>query len=122
MSESRAGRTGKVVRVVGPAIDVEFGEGDLPPIYQALHIKDSETGTEDVDVIVEGPDGWETVEFELDFVGLTPKIEIGLERDDDSDQEKEEAEDIDDADEGGDDMVLDRLYEGERVDRNNSHF
>ena len=53
MSESRAGRTGKVVRVVGPAIDVEFGEGDLPPIYQALHIKDSETGTEDVDVIVE---------------------------------------------------------------------
>ncbi len=47
------GAVGKVVRVVGPAVDIEFGEGYLPPIYQALRIEDSETGTEAVDVVVE---------------------------------------------------------------------
>jgi len=29
---------GKVVQIIGPVVDVEFGEKDLPPIYQALRI------------------------------------------------------------------------------------
>ena len=44
----------KVVAVVGPAVDVEFPEGHLPPIYQALRIKDDgEISSEKIDVIVE---------------------------------------------------------------------
>src|ERR1051326_8965307 len=29
---------GRVVQVIGPVLDVEFGEGYLPPIYQALRV------------------------------------------------------------------------------------
>src|SRR5438309_5016216 len=29
---------GKVVQVAGPAVDVQFTEGNLPPIYQALRV------------------------------------------------------------------------------------
>ena len=29
---------GKVIQIAGPAVDVEFPEGNLPPIYQALRI------------------------------------------------------------------------------------
>src|SRR2546430_16681911 len=32
------GHVGKVVQIIGPVVDVEFGEGHLPPIYQALRI------------------------------------------------------------------------------------
>ena len=35
-----AQRVGKVLTVVGPVVDVEFPSEDLPPIYQALRIKD----------------------------------------------------------------------------------
>ncbi|MDQ5839483.1 MAG: F0F1 ATP synthase subunit beta [Acidobacteriota bacterium] len=30
--------TGRVVQVIGPVLDVEFGDGYLPPIYQALRV------------------------------------------------------------------------------------
>ena len=42
---------GKVVQVIGPVLDVEF-EGHLPAIYNALHIKSSESDI-DIDVIAE---------------------------------------------------------------------
>ncbi len=29
---------GKITQVIGPVVDVEFGDGDLPPIYNALRI------------------------------------------------------------------------------------
>src|SRR5215475_6955870 len=29
---------GKVIQIAGPAVDVEFSEGSLPPIYQALRV------------------------------------------------------------------------------------
>ena len=29
---------GKVIQVAGPAVDVQFTEANLPPIYQALRI------------------------------------------------------------------------------------
>src|SRR5881296_2147217 len=32
------GHVGKVVQIIGPVVDVEFGEKYLPPIYQALRI------------------------------------------------------------------------------------
>jgi F-type H+-transporting ATPase subunit beta len=48
------GKIGKVVQVIGPVVDVEFGEDHLPSILNALHIRDegTETGIP-VDVIVE---------------------------------------------------------------------
>lgn len=32
------GKVGKVVQIIGPVVDVEFAESDLPPIYQALRV------------------------------------------------------------------------------------
>ncbi len=32
------GSAGKVVQIIGPVVDVEFSEGYLPPIYQALRV------------------------------------------------------------------------------------
>jgi len=32
------GRVGKVIQVIGPVVDVEFAESELPPIYQALRV------------------------------------------------------------------------------------
>jgi F-type H+-transporting ATPase subunit beta len=33
-------KTGKVTQVIGPVVDIDFGEGNvLPPIYNAVHIK-----------------------------------------------------------------------------------
>ena len=44
---------GRVVRVIGPVVDVEF-EKDVPPIYQALHIKDDGgDGGQAMDVVAE---------------------------------------------------------------------
>jgi F-type H+-transporting ATPase subunit beta len=46
--------SGKVVQIIGPVVDVEFPEGHLPAIYNALRIQDpgASTGVR-VDVIVE---------------------------------------------------------------------
>jgi F-type H+/Na+-transporting ATPase subunit beta len=33
-----AGNVGKVVQIIGPVVDVEFSNSDLPPIYQALRV------------------------------------------------------------------------------------
>ena len=46
--------TGRVVQIIGPVVDVEFEEGHLPAIYNAIHITDpgEETGIP-VDVIAE---------------------------------------------------------------------
>jgi F-type H+/Na+-transporting ATPase subunit beta len=48
------GTVGKVVQVIGPVVDVEFGEDELPAIYNAIRIADEgkDTGTP-VDVIAE---------------------------------------------------------------------
>jgi F-type H+-transporting ATPase subunit beta len=42
---------GKVVRIIGPVIDVEF-QGHLPAIYNALHVKTNASGV-DIDIIAE---------------------------------------------------------------------
>ncbi len=49
--------TGKIVRIIGPVIDVEFAPQDLPEIYHALVIKNPETGTELVSEVVQYLEG-----------------------------------------------------------------
>jgi F-type H+/Na+-transporting ATPase subunit beta len=47
-------KVGKVVQVIGPVVDVEFAEGDLPGIYNAVHITSEGFEVPDsVDVTVE---------------------------------------------------------------------
>ena len=49
-----AQRTGKVVQVIGPVIDIEFADGNLPEIYNAVRIvSDGEDGGEKIDVVCE---------------------------------------------------------------------
>src|SRR6185369_5108448 len=50
----RMSNVGKVVQIIGPVVDVEFGEDQLPAIYNAVRIVDSgaDTGIP-LDVIVE---------------------------------------------------------------------
>src|SRR5437879_982483 len=48
------GHEGKVVQIIGPVVDVEFGETYLPPIYQALRITSQGFEVpEPIDVIAE---------------------------------------------------------------------
>jgi F-type H+-transporting ATPase subunit beta len=49
-----ADKTGKVIQVIGPAIDIEFDEGHLPSIGNAVRVLDhKELGKVDIDVVVE---------------------------------------------------------------------
>src|SRR6201991_1365354 len=48
------GQTGKVVQIIGPVLDVEFGDGYLPPIYMALRITSEGFDVPDpIDIIAE---------------------------------------------------------------------
>ena len=38
MATSDGNNIGRVVQVLGPAVDVQFGEGHLPQIYNALRV------------------------------------------------------------------------------------
>jgi F-type H+/Na+-transporting ATPase subunit beta len=45
---------GKVIQIIGPAVDIEFEEGHLPSIYNAIRIvDDGELGKVKIDVVVE---------------------------------------------------------------------
>src|SRR2546421_2623082 len=47
-------KTGRVVQIIGPAVDVQFDEGHLPPIYTAVRIlDDGELGKVKIDVVAE---------------------------------------------------------------------
>jgi F-type H+-transporting ATPase subunit beta len=49
-----AAKTGKVVQVIGPVVDVEFEGGHLPAIYSAVRItSDGKDGGDRIDVIAE---------------------------------------------------------------------
>src|SRR3954453_6673131 len=53
MTTATAQRTGKVVQVIGPVIDIEFG-ADLPEIYNAVRIvSEGGPGIEKIDVVAE---------------------------------------------------------------------
>jgi F-type H+-transporting ATPase subunit beta len=47
------GKIGKVVQVIGPVVDIEFDDENLPAIYNAIHITDSGAGNESLDLICE---------------------------------------------------------------------
>src|SRR5688572_20980064 len=45
---------GRVVQIIGPAVDIEFGEGHLPSLQSAIRIVDNgELGKVPIDVVVE---------------------------------------------------------------------
>src|SRR3984893_4776925 len=47
-------KTGKVIQIIGPAVDIEFEEGHLPSIYNAIRIVDKgEFGKIPIDVVAE---------------------------------------------------------------------
>src|SRR5688572_2937030 len=39
--------TGKITQVIGPVVDVEFGEGELPEVYTALKIQNPNVDKDD---------------------------------------------------------------------------
>ncbi len=54
MAEEKKERTGRVVQIIGPAVDIEFGDGYLPAINNAIRILDNgELGIVPIDVVVE---------------------------------------------------------------------
>lgn len=44
---------GKIKQIIGPVVDVEFPEGELPPIYNAIRVYDKELSIEPIDIILE---------------------------------------------------------------------
>src|SRR5438045_9072355 len=47
-------QTGRVIQIIGPAVDIEFEEGHLPAIYNAIRIvDDGELGKVKIDVVAE---------------------------------------------------------------------
>jgi F-type H+-transporting ATPase subunit beta len=52
MTVSAAKKTGKVVQVIGPVVDIEFADGHLPEIYNAVRIT-GQAGQDAIDIIVE---------------------------------------------------------------------
>ena len=53
MTTAAAQKTGKVVQVIGPVIDIEFPEG-LPDIYNAVRVvSEGGPGVEKIDVVCE---------------------------------------------------------------------
>jgi len=53
-NEATNPKAGRVVQIIGPAVDVQFEEGHLPPIYTAIRIfDDGEFGKVAIDVVAE---------------------------------------------------------------------
>jgi len=53
-TETTDHKIGRVVQIIGPAVDIEFGEGHLPALQNAIRIvDDGELGKVPIDVIVE---------------------------------------------------------------------
>src|SRR5687768_17693478 len=52
MAVAEAVKTGKVVQVIGPVVDIEFESGNLPAIFNAVRVT-GEAGGESVDIVVE---------------------------------------------------------------------
>jgi F-type H+-transporting ATPase subunit beta len=49
----QAQHTGKVVQVIGPVVDIEFPDGHLPDIYNAVRVVSAEGSKDAIDVVVE---------------------------------------------------------------------
>jgi len=44
---------GKITQVIGPVVDVEFADGDLPPIYNALRISNPAISSQEWNLVIE---------------------------------------------------------------------
>ena len=44
---------GKVIQVIGPVVDISFKDGELPALYNAIHIKKTQEGGEDDTITLE---------------------------------------------------------------------
>ncbi len=53
MATQQAQHTGRVVQVIGPVVDIEFADGHLPDIYNAVRVLSGRTGADAIDVVVE---------------------------------------------------------------------
>ncbi|HEX3578823.1 MAG TPA: F0F1 ATP synthase subunit beta, partial [Thermoanaerobaculia bacterium] len=52
--ETKTQAVGKVIQVIGPALDIEFEDGHLPAIYNAIRVVDNgEFGKVPIDVVAE---------------------------------------------------------------------
>ena len=82
-----AQKIGKVVQVIGPVVDIEFEGGELPEIYNAVHVRltsrtvPGPSGTP-IDVIVENgiatrPEG-SPIDFDDDVDGSAAAVTCGL--------------------------------------------
>jgi F-type H+-transporting ATPase subunit beta len=49
----QAQHTGKVVQVIGPAVDIEFADGHLPDIYNAVRVVSTAGADQPINVVVE---------------------------------------------------------------------
>lgn len=52
-STAATNNNGKVVQVLGPVVDVEFKDTDLPPIYTALKVTNSTLGEDEWNLVLE---------------------------------------------------------------------
>lgn len=52
-AENIGQKTGNIVQIIGPVVDVEFASGQLPDIYNALEIKGKNTAGQEIRVVVE---------------------------------------------------------------------
>jgi F-type H+-transporting ATPase subunit beta len=52
MAVATATKIGKVVQVIGPVVDIEFADGQLPEIYNAVRVT-GKAGEENIDIVVE---------------------------------------------------------------------
>ena len=52
-TQAKTTKTGRVVQVIGPVVDIEFEAGHLPAIYNAVKIRTTGVGGETVDVVCE---------------------------------------------------------------------
>jgi F-type H+-transporting ATPase subunit beta len=54
MAEQKTQQIGRVIQIIGPAVDLQFEEGHLPAIYNSVRIVDNgELGKIPIDVVVE---------------------------------------------------------------------
>lgn len=53
MDTKQSGNKGKVIQVLGPVVDVEFDEGDLPQIYTALKVTNPSIGDKEGNLVLE---------------------------------------------------------------------
>ena len=52
-STAESNNHGKVVQVLGPVVDVEFKDSDLPPIYTALKVTNTTLSEEEWNLVLE---------------------------------------------------------------------